>query len=106
LLSISEQVNFNRAYWAASVATIALITLYTRSVLANNKATAIIFGILAVLYGFLFIILQLQDFALLLGSVGLFIILAVVMYVTRNIDWFAIGKSSDEKPLSEAPSAE
>ena len=91
LLSISEQVNFNRAYWIASVATIALITLYTRSVLANARATVIIFGILTVLYGFLFIILQLQDYSLLLGSIGLFVILAVVMYVTRNIDWFALG---------------
>ncbi|MCU0425131.1 MAG: cell envelope integrity protein CreD [Candidatus Kapabacteria bacterium] len=103
LLSISEQMNFNRAYWLASIATIALITLYTRSVLANNLATVIIFGILTVLYGFLFIILQLQDYALLLGSVGLFVILAVVMYVTRNIDWFAIGKAGDgENPPPDA----
>lgn len=102
LLSISEQMNFNRAYWIASVATIALITLYTRSVLSNNLATVVIFGILTVLYGFLFIILQLQDYALLLGSIGLFVILAVVMYVTRNIDWFALGRPEAEKPSQES----
>jgi inner membrane protein len=48
------------------------------------------------LYGFLYIILQLQDYALLLGSIGLFVILAIVMYITRNIDWFAIGKPAVE----------
>jgi inner membrane protein len=101
LLSLSEQFNFNKAYWIASLATIALITLYTRSVLANNRATIIIFGILTILYGFLFIILQLQDYALLLGSIGLFVILAVVMYVTRNIDWFAIGKTATEDAEAE-----
>lgn len=97
LLSISEQMNFNRAYWIASIAIIALITLYTRSVLSNTLATVIILGILTVLYGFLFIILQLQDYALLLGSIGLFVILAIVMYITRNIDWFALGKSEPEQ---------
>jgi inner membrane protein len=52
------------------------------------------------LYGFLFVILQLQDYALLLGSIGLFVILAVVMYLSRNIDWFAIGKSEITSPIS------
>jgi inner membrane protein len=50
------------------------------------------------LYGFLYIILQLQDYALLLGSIGLFVILAIVMYITRKIDWFAIGKIATEQP--------
>jgi inner membrane protein len=91
LLSISEQVNFNTAYVISSAAIIALITAYTRSVQSNWRATGIIFGILTILYGFLYIILQLQDYALLLGSIGLFVILGLVMYITRKIDWFAIG---------------
>ncbi len=107
LLSLSEQFSFNKAYWTTSIATIALITLYTRSVLANNRATLIIFGILTILYGFLFVILQLQDYALLLGSIGLFVILAVVMYVTRKIDWFAIAKTDTEPIIEEqAPDTE
>jgi len=96
LLSFSEHVRFNSAYLLASAAIVALITAYTKSVLSNNMATAIIAGILIILYGFLYIILQLQDYALLLGSIGLFIILAIVMYVTRKIDWFAIGKLTAE----------
>jgi inner membrane protein len=104
LLSISEQVPFNAAYIVSSVAVILLITGYTRSVLANMRATLIILGILTILYGFLFVILQLQDYALLLGSIGLFIILAVVMYLTRTIDWFGIGKNggSADKISSQA----
>jgi len=98
LLSFSEHVRFNSAYLLASAAIVALITAYTKSVLSNNMATAIIAGILIILYGFLYIILQLQDYALLLGSLGLFIILAIVMYVTRKIDWFAIGKLTVEPP--------
>ncbi|TAE27274.1 MAG: cell envelope integrity protein CreD [Candidatus Kapaibacterium sp.] len=96
LLSFSEQFNFNRAYIVSSAAIIVLITGYTRSVLSNWTATGIIFGILTILYGFLFIILQLQDYALLLGSCGLFVILGLVMYITRNIDWFAIGGKPDD----------
>jgi inner membrane protein len=96
LLSFSEHIPFNNAYLIASAAIIALVTAYTKSVLSNNLATAIIAGILIVLYGFLYIILQLQDYALLLGSIGLFIILAIVMYITRKIDWFAIGKLTAE----------
>ena len=96
LLSISEQINFNRAYILSAAAIILLITGYTRSVLANWTATGIIFGILSILYGFLYIILQLQDYALLLGSVGLFVILGLVMFITRKIDWFAIGGGTDD----------
>jgi len=98
LLSFSEHVKFNSAYLLSSLAIIALVTAYTKSVLSNNLATAIIAGVLIILYGFLYIILQLQDYALLLGSLGLFIILAIVMYVTRKIDWFAIGKLTSEPP--------
>lgn len=49
----------------------------------------VIAGVLVILYGFLYLNLQLQDYALLLGSIGLFIMLAIVMYLTRNFDWFS-----------------
>ncbi|MCG3155749.1 MAG: Inner membrane protein CreD [bacterium] len=93
LLSISEYLHFNQAYLIASAAVVLLISAYTRGMLKNNLITLIIGGILVLLYGFLFVILQLQDYALLLGSIGLFVILALVMYLTRNIDWFGVGKA-------------
>ena len=92
LLSFSEQIGFNTAYFIASAAVILLITIYSKSVLKNNFLTAVMFGTLVGLYGFLYSLLQLQDYALLMGSVGLFVILAVVMYLSRNIDWYTIGK--------------
>ncbi len=95
LLSLSEQIRFNYAYVISSACVIALIATYTRSVLRSNTFALIISGVLTLLYGFLFVILQLEDYALLFGSLGLFLILAAVMYMTRNVDWFAIGKEKE-----------
>ncbi|MDB5012959.1 MAG: Inner rane CreD family protein, partial [Daejeonella sp.] len=91
LLSFSEQVGFTIAYAIASVATVALIGIFIAALL-NNKKPAIIFSaILSVFYGFIFVIIQLQDLALLFGSIGLFIVVAVLMYLSTKIDW-------DKKP--------
>jgi inner membrane protein len=87
LLSIGEYLVFNLAYVIAASATILLITLYTKSLFAKWK-TAVLFGsFLAFLYGFIFILIQLQDGALLFGSIGLFLLLAVIMYYSKKIDW-------------------
>lgn len=90
LLSISEHLNFDRAYLIACAAILLLITAYCSYILANRRLTLLIFGILAILYGFFYSILQLQDYALLLGSLGLLLILAVIMYLTRHIDWYGL----------------
>jgi inner membrane protein len=88
-------MTFNLAYILAVAANILLISAYTRSVLKNNLQTLIILGILVILYGYLYVVLQLQDYALLMGSVGLFVVLAILMFLTRKIDWFSILKTSD-----------
>ncbi len=92
LLSISEHRPFNFAYWVSAVATAGLISGYSYFILRNPKLTALVAAILLVLYVFFFSLLQLQDFALLIGSLGLFVILATIMYLTRNIDWYNLGK--------------
>ncbi len=89
LVSLSEQISFNLAYLTASFSIITLITAYSYSMLKNKKLTAIVALVLIVLYVFLFTILQLQDYALLLGSIGLFIALAIVMYLSRKVDWYS-----------------
>jgi len=87
LLSFTEQVGFNLAYLISSVATIALITTFIASLL-NDKKLSVLYGfILSIFYGFIFIIIQLQDLALLFGSIGLFIIIALLMYLSRRINW-------------------
>jgi inner membrane protein len=92
LLSLSEHLGFDKAYGLAGAAILILITGYSKSVLASKIQTLLIAGILTVLYVYLYIILQLQDYALLMGSLGLFAILAAVMFLTRRVDWFTVLK--------------
>ncbi len=87
LISISEHQNFLKAYLVASAAVIGLITLYSKSILKHRKFILLIFGSLAALYSFIFVIIQLESYSLLVGSIGLFIILAIVMFASRKIDW-------------------
>lgn len=87
LISISEHQNFLKAYVIASVAVIGLITLYSKSILKHKKFILLIFGSLTALYTFIFVIIQLESYALLVGSIGLFFILATVMFASRKIDW-------------------
>ncbi|MBX7140357.1 MAG: cell envelope integrity protein CreD [Chitinophagales bacterium] len=88
LLSISEHLRFGQSYLISSVSTLTLITLYAAYIFKNRFLTLIFAGILALLYGFFYSLLQLEDYALLLGSIGLFIILATIMYLTRKVDWY------------------
>lgn len=90
LLSISEHSSFNFAYLASSVLTIGLISAYTKTVLKSTSLTGLMSGILNILYLFIYVIIQLEDYALLMGSIGLFIILSLVMYFSRKIDWYQI----------------
>jgi inner membrane protein len=94
LLSISEHVAFNIAYAISSAAVIALVTAYSRWITSSNRIAIAISGVLVLLYTFLFVTLQLQDYAMLLGSVGLFLSVLLVMYLTRRVDWFALNKVS------------
>ena len=87
LLSFSEYIQFNGAYLVASLATIGLIAWYVKSILQSAKMSLFIVFLLTLLYGFIFTLIQLQDYALLMGSIGLFITLAVVMYFSRKIKW-------------------
>ena len=90
LLSLSEHISFNLAYLFSGLAIILLITFYSKSVYRSWKLALLTSLILSILYAFFFVILQLQDYALLFGSIGLFIVLAIVMYLSRNMDWYSV----------------
>jgi len=94
LLAISEFVLFDRAYLIASLATISLISLYARSHFQNWKSAGIFGGVLTLLYGFIFVLIRLEDTALLIGSIGLFIILALTMYASKKINWYGLDSSA------------
>ena len=87
LVSISEHSNFLKAYLIAGTSVIILISLYAKSILKVAKFPIFIGASLTVLYSFIYVIIQLENYALLVGSIGLFLILASVMYVSRKIDW-------------------
>lgn len=87
VLALSEHIGFTRAYVIAALACIGLVAFYTRSVLENTGLAVLVAALLACLYGVLHAVLQLADYALLVGSGTLFAALAALMYFTRNVDW-------------------
>ena len=87
LLSFSEQLGFNAAYLIASVATVLLISVFIATLLKSKKPAMIFGGILSVFYSFIYVLIQLQDLALLFGGIGTFIIVAAMMYLSAKIDW-------------------
>lgn len=95
LLSISEYTGFNPAYVIAGTATVSLIGAYVWSIFKTFKIAAGFIFALGGLYTYIFILIQLEDYALLFGSVGLFVILAVIMYYSRKIDWYNTTKKPD-----------
>ena len=88
LLAFSEHISFNSSYLTATILTLSIVSLYTYAILKSKTVAGLVLGILLILYLFIFTILQLEDYALLIGSVGIFIILSLVMYISRKIDWY------------------
>jgi len=87
LLSISEYIGFNPAYLVAGIATIGLVVWYVGSVMRSSRLALFISFVLTVVYSYIFTIIQLQDYSLLMGSIGLFIALAVIMFFSRKLQW-------------------
>lgn len=86
LLSLSEHLSFNAAYGLTSLVITTLIAGYAKAIFRSLKMAFTIGGVCSFLYLFLFGTLQLEDYALLMGSCGLLFILALVMYLTRSIN--------------------
>lgn len=96
LLSFSEHVGYNAAYGIATLSTVILVSLYSSTFLNSRKLIFIFGGLLTFFYSFIFVIIQLQDYSLLVGSVGLFLIISLIMYFSKNINWY-----KEEKVISE-----
>jgi len=88
LNSLGEHIGFNPAYLISSVATIGLLTLFTRSLLKERKPILIFCGMLTVLYIFIFILLALKEFSYLAGNIGLFVALAAIMRLSAKTNLF------------------
>lgn len=89
-LSLAEQMGFAAAYFLAASAIVALESCYCMAILKSSRRSAMVGAFIMLLYGYLYTLLVNQDYALLAGSVGLFLLLATIMYLTRKIDWYAL----------------
>ena len=96
LLAFAEVIGFMPAYMVASAAIIGLLTFYSAAVLGSWKRARFLAAMLIGLYALLYTLLNLEAYALLIGSVLMFFALAGVMYMTRGIDWGGIGKKEPE----------
>ena len=95
-LSLSEHIGFPLAYALASVSIIALVGAYSAAVLHRRGLALLVATGVVLLYAYLYILLMNEDYALLIGSLGLFAILAAVMYVTRRVNWYTAGSRPPE----------
>ena len=107
LLSISEQISFNLTYVICVLAICAVTFFYGMSIFKSKKWGSILSAVQLLSYLFLFGLLGAEDYALLIGSLGLFAIVCALMFITRKIDWYGI--TQNKKPAQEesiAPKSE
>lgn len=95
LLSIGEYTGFDIAYAIAAVATVLLVSFYTIGLFASAKTGWLFGGFLALLYAFIYILIQLEETSLLVGSIGLFVMLAAAMHFSKKIDWYGSNTSQE-----------
>ena len=88
LLSISEHLSFNRTYFITAFTVSLVVLLYAAAIFKNFKWGIMLFSVQAIAYFLLFGILQSEDYALLIGSVGIFLVLVLIMFLTRKVDWY------------------
>ena len=100
LLAFAEVIGFTPAYVLASAAIAGLNTAYSASVLGSWRRAGFIGALLVSLYALLYLLLGLEEYALLIGSLMLFVALAAVMYLTRNLNWGARGGEAEEPAAS------
>lgn len=89
--SLSEHIDFGSSYLAAAFACVSLIGYYVSHVLRSWRRGSLVAGLLAALYGALYLILRSEDHALLMGSLLLFGLMAAIMVGTRKVDWYRLG---------------
>lgn len=102
LLSLSEKIGFDFAFLIAGVATVGLLSVNAEWIFSSRQQGIRALAIFTPLYVLIYVLLRLQDDALLVGSIASFLAVAAVMYVTRNIDWYS---SFAEKPTPTAHSS-
>ncbi len=101
LLSFAEHIGFGWSYLVSSLGSTGLIAAYSSSILGGWRRAALISAMLVCLYGFLYLTLNAESYAMLAGSIGLWLSLGAVMYLTRGIDWYRWGRSITDTPQTD-----
>jgi inner membrane protein len=89
LLSFAERIGFDAAFAVAATATVLLISGYAGLIFASRWRFIVALAAFTLLYGLIYVLMRLEDYALLVGAVSAFIVIAAVMLLTRNINWYA-----------------
>jgi inner membrane protein len=88
LLALAEHVGFRAAYVMAALALCALLGIYLAGTMDSSKSGVASGGVFGLLYGFLYLLVTSDDYALLAGALGLFAVLATAMVLTRKVNWY------------------
>ncbi len=106
LISLTEHIPFAAAYLVAALACVGTIGIYLKAVLQSWRRALTFSGTLLLLYGMLYVILRSEDNALLMGSLLLFGVLALVMMVTRHLDWYRVAEQMAQQAILRPQTAE
>ncbi len=90
LLALAEHIGFRLAYLLAALALCTLLSMYLAGALGSSRSGVAAGGLFALLYGLLYLLVTSDDYALLAGSLGLFVVLATAMILTRRTNWYAV----------------
>lgn len=103
LLSIAERIGFDAAFAIAAAATVGLISAYAGWVFESRRQGLIALAAFSVLYGLIYVLMRLEDLALLIGAVTSFAAIAAAMYFTRRIDWYGVAPVETDARSKESP---
>jgi len=103
LLALSEQIGFGLAYAMASASVVSIIGGYAAAVLGARRAGLLLGGALALVYAMLYVVLAAEAYALLIGAIVLVLTVALLMYLTRRIDWYASMPAAAQPAIMEQP---
>jgi inner membrane protein len=94
LLSISEVAGFNFGFLIAATATVLMLSLYAGSVFVSRWAAAKALAAFSAIYSLIYVLMRQEDYGLLVGSIASFLAIAGTMWMTRNLDWYGVGRTS------------
>jgi inner membrane protein len=97
LIALAEYIGFNLAFLAASLVIVSMITAYVHSLFKKVNITVVIASALVLLYVYLFTVVQVADYALIIGNIGLVIILGLIMIFSKKIDWYGNQQNAEQQ---------